>query len=87
LLGGAVVGGLIGYAAYQEPKDCGEFGFDCFGEDRGTHTLQGAAVGGLVGLIFGGVLGVSTGAKDTYYDFSEKTSQQKVAIIESILSK
>ena len=82
-LGGATVGGVIAKATYKksEPsKDSFSFDFS------GLNTLAGIVAGGVLGFSVGGAIGASAGS-DEVYDLSQKTLDQKLQIIKSIILK
>ena len=61
-IGGAVVGGLVGYSAGESDCPPSEL---CF--NRGGSAVLGAAVFGLSTALFGGIYGALRGTRDSYY--------------------
>jgi hypothetical protein len=58
---GAGVGGILGYALYEEPQ-CSNEGFGCFSftigpTSKGSNTVVSAVAGGLVGALVGTLVG------------------------------
>ena len=59
---GASVGGILGYALYEEPKCQSDGFFSCFAitigpTSRGSNTTVSAVAGGLVGALVGTLVG------------------------------
>jgi hypothetical protein len=76
-LAGAVAGAVLGAAMYQESTgSVVHFG-------RGVGALAGASAGVVLGFAVGGIIGGASGGDETY-DFSGKTVNQKIHLLEYI---
>ncbi|MFB3908908.1 MAG: hypothetical protein ACE15D_10945 [Candidatus Eisenbacteria bacterium] len=63
LCGGALVGAAIGYATYDEHRDCPPDEWCLRILDRDDTTLVGALAGAVVGLVVGGAIGAASPAE------------------------
>ena len=81
-LGGGVIGGVIGKAAYKPESSTGYFNFDFTGLNIVAGAVAGVLIGGALGITYEAIEGA-----DEVYDLSDKTLEQKIDRIQFIISK